>query len=76
MAAYTAKLQDILRFIVDNLGTAKVVTSAPAVKEISTIGDGKGNILSEIVILDDDTQSDRKIYYVNKAGTLRLIDSA
>jgi len=76
MAAYTAKLTDILRFIVDNLGTAKVVTSAPAVKEISTIGDGKGNILSEIVILDDNTQSDRKIYFRNKAGTLRLIDSA
>ena len=76
MAAMVAKLQEILQFIVDNLGTARVVTSAPAAGELEVVGDNKGNVLSEIVILDDATQSNRKLYYKNSAGTLRLIDSA
>lgn len=76
MAALVSKLQDVLRDIYDNLGSVKVLDSAPAVGEIFTVGDGKGNTLSEIVILDDNTQSSRKLYYRNKAGTLRLIDSA
>lgn len=75
MAAFVAKVQEILQFVVDNLGTAKVVTTAPAVGEIETVGDNKGNVLSEIVILDDDTQSSRRLYFKNSASTLRYIES-
>lgn len=74
MSAMVTQLQDILQFIVDNL-SVKVVASAPTVKEIDTIGDGKGNTLSEVVILDSDTQSSRRIYFKNKAGTLRYLES-
>ena len=76
MAALVSKLQDILREIYDNLGSVKVLSAAPAVGEVFTVGDGKGNTLSEIVILDDGTQTNRKLYYKNANGDLRLIDSA
>lgn len=76
MATYTAKLIDILNYIVKYSMSAKVVTSAPAAGEVHTEGDGLGNILSEIVILDDATQTDRKLYYKEVGGNLRLIDSA
>ena len=76
MASFCARVQEILQFISDNLGTIKVVETAPATGELSTIGDGKGNVLSEVVILNNSTQSNRKLYYKDSAGNLRLIDSA
>jgi hypothetical protein len=75
MAAYTAKLEDILRDIYDKLGTAKVVSSAPVLTELLEQGLPDGSVRSDIVILDDATQSNRKLYY-RKDGNLRLIDSA
>ena len=76
MAAYTAKLKEILQQLVDESGKIKVLDSAPAVKELQTIGDGLGNVFSEVAILNDATQTNRKLYYKDKAGNLRLIDSA
>jgi len=76
MAAYTARIQDILRFILDNTNGVKVLSSAPAANDLFTLGDNKGNTLSEIAILDNATQTNRKLYYKNPAGTLRVIDSA
>ena len=74
LAAYTAKLQDILRFIVDNLGVIEIVNSAPAATELDERGGGKGNILSDVKILDNATQTNRRIYYKNQ-GNLRYIES-
>lgn len=76
MAAFCAKLSEILQHISDNLGTVRVVNSAPAAGDISTVGDGKGNVLSETVILNDDTQTNRRLYYKDNAGNLRYLDSA
>ena len=75
MAAMTAKLQEILQYIINNLGRIEVVSSAPAATELDELGDGKGNILSEVKILDNATQTNRKLYYKYQ-GNLRLIDSA
>jgi len=76
LAAYTAKIKGILQQLADESGKIRVLDAAPAAGELSTIGDNLGNVFSEVAILDDSTQSDRKIYYKNKAGTVRLIDSA
>ena len=75
LAAYTAKLEDILRTIVDSVQIIKIVDSAPAVTELENKGNEIGENLSEVVILDDATQSNRRIYYKNSAGTLRFIES-
>ncbi len=75
MAAYTAKLQDILRDIYDNLGTVPVVTAAPAATELDEKGDPNAEVRSDFKILHDATQSNRKVYY-KKAGTVYVIDSA
>jgi len=75
MAALVARLQEILQQLVDQAGKIEVVSSAPAVGELLELGDGKGNILSEVKILDDSTQTNRKLYYKYQ-GNLRLIDSA
>lgn len=74
LAAYTAKLEDILRFIVDNLGTIKIVSSAPAVTELEERGNERGETLSEVALLDDATQTNRRLYY-KKSGNLRFIES-
>ena len=76
MAAVIAKLEDTLRDIYNKLGKVEIVTSAPAVTVMEKIGDGRGGILSDIKILEDATQTNRAIYYINASGTLRLIDSA
>jgi len=76
MAYLIAKLTDVLRDIYSKLGTVEVVTSAPGVTQLDLQGDGRGGVVSDIKILDSATQSDRKLYYLNSAGTLRLIDSA
>ncbi len=76
LSALIAKLEDILKDIYDKLGTVEIVSSAPAVTELQVVGDGKGGTLSEVKLLDDATQTNRKLYYKNSAGTLRLIDSA
>lgn len=75
MAAYTAKLEEILRYIVDNVGKIEVVASAPAATELDEIGDGKGNIISDVKILDNATEGNRKLYYKFKTN-LRTISSA
>lgn len=76
MAAVIAKLEDTLRDIYSKLGTIEIVTSAPVATQLEVTGNDKGGFLSEIKILDDVTQSSRKLYYKEKAGNLRLIDSA
>lgn len=75
MAAYTAKLEEILLDIYQKLGTVTVVSSAPTINELQEIGLTSGKVRSDVVILDDATQSNRKLYYRYK-GNLRLIDSA
>src|SRR3990167_9800235 len=75
MAAYTAKLEEILLDIYQKLGTVTVVSSAPTVNELQERGLSSGKIRSDVVILDDATQSSRKLYY-RYQGNLRLIDSA
>jgi len=75
MAAYTAKLEEILLDIYQKLGTVTVVSSAPTINELQETGLSSGKIRSDIVILDNGVQSDRKIYY-RYQGNLRLIDSA
>lgn len=76
MAAFVSQLNELLKYIADNLGGVKVLTSAPTASELSIVGDGRGNVISEVAILDDGTQTNRKLYYLNSAKTLRLIDSA
>lgn len=76
MAAFVSKLQGILQQLVDESGKIKVLDTAPAVGELQTIGDNLGNVFSEVVILNNATQTNRKIYYKDKAGNLRLLDSA
>src|SRR3990167_7427190 len=75
MAAYTAKLEEILLDIYQKLGTVTVVSSAPTINELQETGLSSGKIRSDIVILDSGVQSERKIYY-RYQGNLRLIDSA
>ena len=75
MAAYTAKLEEILLDIYQKLGTVVNVSSAPVITELEERGDQAGQIRSDIRILDDSTQTNRKLYYRYK-GNLRLIDSA
>ena len=75
MAAFVSQLNELLKYIADNLSSIRVVTTAPVASEIQTTGDNRGNVLSEVMILDNDTQTSRRIYYKNKAGTLRLIES-
>ena len=75
MAAYTAKLEDILLDIYQKLGTVRVVSTAPTdINELQEIGVSSGDTRSELVLVDDATQTDRKIYY-RKAGNLRFIES-
>ena len=75
MAAYTAKLEEILLDIYQKLGTVTVVSAAPTINELQETGLTSGKIRSDMVILDDATQSNRKLYYRYKVN-LRLIDSA
>lgn len=74
MAAFVSQLNELLKYIADNLGV-KILTSAPVASELVTVGDGRGNVISEVAILDNATQTSRRIYYKNSAGTLRLIES-
>ncbi len=75
MAAYTAKLEEILLDIYQKLGTVTVVSTAPTINELQESGLTSGKRRSDIVIVDSATQSDRKLYY-RFNGNLRLIDSA
>lgn len=75
LAAVLSKLSNLLRDLYDRSGTIKVVSSAPAATELDEHGDPSGEIRTDIVILDDATQSNRKLYYKFQ-GNLRLIDSA
>ena len=75
MAALIAKVEDLFRDIYANLHTIPVVSSAPATTEVNEQGMPDGSIRSDVKILDDSTQTNRKLYYKFK-GNLRLIDSA
>lgn len=75
LATYTARIQELLRDIYDNLQTIPIVASAPAVTELEEKGSPDGKVKSDIKILDDATQTNRKLYY-RFQGNLRLIDSA
>ena len=74
MAQYTAKLEEIILDIYQKLGTVVVVSSAPVLTELEERGEGSGQIRSDIRILDDSTQTNRRLYY-RKGGTLRFIES-
>ena len=74
MAAYTAKLEEILLDIYQKLGTVVVVSSAPVITELEERGDQAGQVRSDVRILDDGTQTNRRIYY-RYQGNLRLIES-
>ena len=76
MAAFVAKVQSLFLDLYTKVNKAKVLTSAPTASELETIGDNLGNVYSEVAILDNATQTNRKLYYKEKAGNLRLIDSA
>jgi len=76
MAAFVSQLNEVLKYVADNLGSIRVLTSAPTASELSTIGDNRGNVISEVVILDSANATDRKLYYKDKTGTIKLIDSA
>ena len=75
MAIMISKLTDIIRDIYENLQTIPVVASAPVITQMAEIGNPDGSIKSDIKILDDGTQTNRKLYY-RYQGNLRLIDSA
>ena len=73
MAAFVAQLNELLHYISDRLGTVRVVTSAPT--SLDTVGDGKGNIFSEVEILDNATQSSRRVYHKEVSGNIRYLES-
>ena len=74
MAAYTAKLEEIILDIYQKLGTVPVVSSAPALQELQEIGLSSGEVRSDFKILDDGTQTNRRMYY-RYQGNLRYIES-
>jgi hypothetical protein len=75
MAIYTAKLVDILQNIYENLQTIPVVASAPVITQLQETGNPDGSVKSDLKILDDATQTNRKLYY-RFQDNLRVIDSA
>ena len=75
MAAFVSQLNELLKYIADNLSSIRVVTSAPVASEIQTTGDNRGNVLSEVMILTDLTQTNRRLYYKDIGGTIRYIES-
>src|SRR3990167_9545667 len=76
MAAFVSQLNELLKYIADNLSSIRVVTLAPVASEIQTTGDNRGNVLSEVMILTDTVAGNRKIYYKDVAGNLLTITSA
>ena len=74
LAAYTAKLEEILLDIYQKIGTVPVVSSAPVLKELEERGDSSGIIRSDFKILDDATQTSRRLYY-RRNSVLRYIES-
>ena len=75
IAAMLAKIQDLLRDLYSKVGTIEVVDSAPAATQLEARGQGDGSLRSDVKILDDATQTNRRCYYKHK-GNLRYIDSA
>ena len=74
MAAYTAKLEEIILDIYRKLGTVSIVATAPTLSELEERALASGETRSDIKILDDATQTNRRIYY-RKDGVLRFIES-
>lgn len=75
MAAYTSKIQDLFRDLYSKIGTVEVVSSAPGLTQLDERGLPDGSMRSDVKILDDATQSNRKLYY-RSGSNVRLIDSA
>ena len=75
MAALVAKMQEIFRDVYDNLHTLPVVTAAPVATEMEEVGREPGKVKSDIKVLHDATQTNRKVYYKYQ-GTVYPIDSA
>ena len=74
LAILIAKLSDILRDIYENLQTLPVVSSAPVATELNETGSPDGTTKSDVRIVDNATQTSRRIYY-KKAGNLRYLES-
>jgi len=74
-AIFTARLVDIIRDLYQNSQTIPVVGTAPVVTQLQEVSDAKGEVRSDVKILDDSTQTNRKLYY-RYQGNLRIIDSA
>ncbi len=74
MAAYTAKLEEILLDIYQKLGTVTVVSTAPTINELQESGLTSGKRRSDIIIVDNAIQTSRRLYY-RKDGNLRFIES-
>lgn len=75
MAAYTAKLEEILLDIYQKLGTVPIVTATPIAAQLQSIGLSSGEFRSDFKILTDSTQTNRRLYYKDVSGTLRYIES-
>ena len=75
MAAFVSQLNEILKYVADNLGSIKVKTSASVASEMAELGDGRGGILSEIEIKHHATQGSRTLSYKYQ-GTIYTITSA
>jgi len=74
MAAYTAKITDLLRDIYDNLHTLPVVTSTPAATAMEERGQGS-QLKSDVKVVHNTTQTNRKMAYKYQ-GTVYVVDSA
>jgi len=75
MAAYAAKVQEVLQTIIDNLKMSVVQESAPVANTMHEQGLSNGDKVSEIVITHNSTQNQRTLSYLYE-GTVYKIQSA
>ena len=75
MAAFVSQLNEILKYVADNLSAVKVQTSAPVAQGMVEVGDGRGGTISELIIKHHATAGSRTISYKYQ-GTVYTITSA
>ena len=75
MAAYTAKLEEIILDLYQKVGTVEVRSSAPSVTELQLRGSSSGEVRSDFKIVENSTQTSRRLYYLAKDGGLQFIES-
>lgn len=75
MAAFVTQLNEILKYVVDNLSAVKVQESAPVASGMVEVGDGRGGTISELIIKHHATAGSRTLSYKYK-GTVYTITSA